>query len=221
MVKLTETEIEDLAQRHPLPDGVPDAVLNRTEIAEFFAVNVLTITAWMSAGMPVQQEGGQGQPYEFRAAHCWAWKQARDRSEAMRSAEARATIEGMRLALVGGGNGDTIEALDPKQRREIYAAQIEHERMMTHRKQLLRREDVLRGFEAILMIVRDVLESAPDRVERIEAMPPKAVDAFIDVCDGVITEIERRLQAWIAEREVVQPPREDLFGQPAAAGGNP
>lgn len=210
--ELTQSEIEALVARYPLPDGVGDCVMNREELADALATSMNTITAWINAGMPVQQTGGQGKAYELRLAVCWAWRQARRAEEDLRSEEVKRAQQAMRLALVGGTSGDSIEALDPKQRREIIQAQIEHERFAAHRKQLMRRDDVRELVENLLMLVRDTMESAPDQVERIDAMPPKAVDAFVDVCDRLVEEFARRIAAfWEINPESRTPEKRDLF----------
>lgn len=210
--ELTAQEIAELVARYPLREGVPDAVLNRSELAEFFDVSALTITAWVNDGMPVLSKGGQGQAYEFQASACWAWKSARDRAEALRSDAARAAIAAQRLALVGGSVGDSIEALPPKERREILAAQIAHEQWLAARNQLLRRDDVVDMLTAVFAIVRDGLEAMPDRIERVTAIDAKAVAELIVQCDATADAIRLEIERWIAERpEKQQQPKTDLF----------
>ncbi|TPN79974.1 terminase small subunit [Mesorhizobium sp. B1-1-2] len=209
---LTQSQIDDLVARYPLPDGVGDCVMNREELADALATSMNTITAWINAGMPVQQTGGQGKPYELRLAHCWAWRQSKKADEDLRSAEVKSAQAALRLALVGGVAGDSIEALDPKARREILAVQIEHERFSAQRKQLMRRADVAEMLDQIFAMVRDTMEAAPDRVERIEAMPPKAVQAFIGICDATIDELRGRIDKfWLDHREVTIAEKRDLF----------
>lgn len=186
--------------------------MNREELADALATSLNTVTAWINSGMPVQQTGGQGKAYELRLSHCWAWRQARKAEEDLRSTAVKEAQAAMRLALVGGAAGDSIEALDPKQRREILAAQIEHERFRAQRKQLMRREDVSDLLDQIFALVRDTMDAAPDRVERIEAIPPKAVQAFIEVCDGVVDELHGRIvKFWDLQREVHVSVKQDLF----------
>lgn len=194
-------DIDALVARYPLPDGVPDAVLNREEMGEALGVSLNTITSWMNAGMPVQAEGRNGKPYELRLSHCFAWNEARRRDEELRSSAARDAISAMRLALVGGKSGDSIEALDPKQRREILTAQLAHEQLELARSRLLRREDVQELLETLMSVIRDGLDVAPDRIERLEpTLPPKAINALVDICDVIADDVARRISAYWAAR---------------------
>ena len=211
---LTEGEIAALVARYPLPAGVPDAVLNRDELAEALGTSANTVSAWLNDGMPVVQVGRNGKPYELQLSHCFAWNEARKRSEETRNAEARTAIEAMRLALVGGRSGDSIEALDPKQRREILTAQLAHEQLEVSRNRLLRREDVRETLENLFGLIRDTLEVAPDRIERAEpTLPPKAVNALVEICDGITDELARKIEAfWASKPELGQEfLRDELF----------
>jgi phage terminase Nu1 subunit (DNA packaging protein) len=200
---LTDAEIAALVARHPLPEGVPDAVLNREELAEALGASLNTVTAWINAGMPVSETGRNGKPYELKLSHCFAWNEARKHSEELRSDNARTAIAAMRLALVGGRSGDSIEALDPKQRRDILTAQLAHEQLEAERNRLLKREDVRELLEAVFALVRDTLDSAPDRIEREEpTLTPKAVNALVEICDGIADEMARKMEAfWTARPE--------------------
>lgn len=210
--ELTQSEIDDLVARYPLPEGSRDFVFNREELADALGTSINTISNWISQGMPVQQLGGNGKAYELRLSHCFAWRQAQKAGEELRSREAKEAIAAMRMALVGGSAGDSIEGLDPKSRREILTAQIEHERFKAQRNQLLRREDVRDMLEELFALCRDTMESAPDRVERIEAIPPKAVQALIEICDGVIDEYRSRIaRFWELRPESAAPEKRDLF----------
>ncbi|WP_420578794.1 hypothetical protein [Oceaniradius stylonematis] len=212
LADLTDSDLERLVAEFPLPDGVEDVVLNREELADHLATTVNTVSQWIGAGMPVQQEGGNGKAYELRLAHCYAWRQAKKRDQDLRSEKVRRNAAAMRLALVGGASGESLDALDPKQKREILAAQIEQERFMRHRNELLPRDDVRDLLEHLFAMVRDTMEAAPDRVERVEAIPPKAVQAMIDVCDGVVDEVRMRIENfWDLRRPDKRSERKDLF----------
>jgi phage terminase Nu1 subunit (DNA packaging protein) len=213
MDELTGREIEELVARFPLAAGVPDAVLNRSELADFFEVSMLTISNWITAGMPVKTKGGHGQAYELQLSECWAWKCARDRNEEMRSEQARAAIEAQRLNLVGGGMGETIEALDPKTRREIMAAQREFELLEAHRNRLMRREDVLELLNSVFGILQDTVDAMPDLVERQEGvLSATAADAVERIGDLLIENVRLKVERWIEERPVA--PRSYFQEQP-------
>lgn len=212
MTKLTEAEIADLVARHPLPDGVADVVCNRDQLAQAFDVSLPTINGWIARGMPVKSEGDRGSAYELQLSHCWAWRQAWLADEQARSTEVENSVRALRLALLGGRTGDTIMALDPRQRRDIIAAQIEHERFERERNQLIPRGEVAEAFDLTFGLIRDVLESAPDRAERETAIPPTAVDALQGVCDELLTEVQNRLaEFWQARPLKSAAKRETLF----------
>jgi phage terminase Nu1 subunit (DNA packaging protein) len=212
--ELTEREVADLVARFPLPDGVPDAVLNREEMAEALDTSLPSITAWINAGMPVRQTGANGRPYELVLSHCHAWNQARLNREALDRSERRTAIEAMRLALVGGKSGNSLEALDPKQRREILGAQVAQEELAATRNRLLRREDVHDLLENLMSIVRDTLDIAADRAERADpTLSPKAVSTLVEVCDGIVDELEGRIGKFFSDRPIrgAEFMRKDIF----------
>lgn len=209
---LTENQIGSLVEKYPLPEGVPDAVMTREELADALAVSLPTVSDWISRGMPVKERGGQGKPYELVFSHCWAWRQAWKAQEDLRSDQVKKAQAAMRLALIGGASGDSIEALDPKTRREIIAVQITQEQFARERNQLLQRDDVANTFDELLSMVRDVLESAPDRVERREAIPANGVTALVEICDELIDEMRRKIEAYFSARPLrAENRKSDLF----------
>jgi phage terminase Nu1 subunit (DNA packaging protein) len=211
MEKSSTLDLEELTRRHPLPEGVADVVMNRGELAEFFDVSPGTITAWITAGMPVLSEGKQGQSYEFQASHCWAWKEARDADERTRSDEARAAIEAMRLKLIGGAPGDSIRALHPKERQQLYEVEAAFERLKRERNQSLNREDVRSAIEDLLSLVRDAISAYPDRFERDATFPAAAVDKAIEYGDQLLEELENRIETFFRDRPEQPAERTDLF----------
>lgn len=209
--RLSESEILDLVERYPLPEGVEDCVMTQQELAEAMQVSVPTVTAWITKGMPVEQEGGTGKAYELRLSACWAWRQAQKAEESLRTEKVRRAQAAMRLALIGGAEGDSVMGLDPKTRREIISAQIEHERFQRERNQLLRREDVREAFDIALTLIRDGLNAAPDIIERRFALEPKIIDALIDICDEIQAGVRDSLDGFWRDRPVRDPQKTDLF----------
>jgi len=207
--KLSAAEIAKLCKRYPLPADTADCVMSRDDLAEAFQVMPNTVTAWIAKGMPVIQEGGQGKPYELQLSHCWAWRQAQKADEALQSEKVRLAKAAMRVAVVGG-DADTIEALDPKTRREIMAAQIEQERFRQERNELMRREDVQEAFEIIFAIIRDSLNAAPDVIERRHALQPNIVNALIDICDEIVAGTRGAIERFWLDHPIASGSRDSL-----------
>jgi phage terminase Nu1 subunit (DNA packaging protein) len=199
---LSPDELAELAVEFPLPDGVDDVVLNRSELAEFFNVAANTITTWISQGLPVEREGTNGQAYEFRASHCYAWRKAKERNDHERSAAAQSAIRAMRLALTGGKPGDSIEALSPKEKQEAIAAQLAYEQFQRARNELIDRGEVADLLEGIFSTVRDVLASLPDTMERENLIAPSDAEKVIDLCDGTLEDMRGRITRFFEIRPV-------------------
>ncbi len=209
---LTDSEIADLVACYPLPEGVPDTVLNRNELAAFFGVSAQTITSWINAGMPVLRDGGQGQAYEFQASACWAWRASEKARDDARSAEAQATIAAMRLALVGGKAGNSIQSLAPTERRQLYEVEAAYERLCRERNQSLDRDEVSVVMSDLMRMVRDGVSSLPDTLERVANLSGTGVSAAVDACDQLLDEMERRIASFFADRPVItRADRSDLF----------
>ncbi|TBZ67849.1 hypothetical protein E0H64_17775 [Rhizobium leguminosarum bv. viciae] len=213
MSELTESQIQALCERYPLPEGVEDCVMSREDLAETLQVSLNTVTAWLSKGMPMLQEGGPGKSYELQLSACFAWRQAQKADEDLRSEKVKRAQAAMRLALIGGAAGDTIEALDPKTRREIMAAQIEQERFQRERNQLMRRDEVHEMMELVYGIIRDRMNAAPDHIERRNALEPKLVQELIDACDDIVSDVRGAIDRFWRERPVREGAgdRRDLF----------
>jgi len=211
---MSDFDIEKMVAAHPLPEGVPDAVLNKTELADFFAVSVPTIDAWQRAGMPANSDGTNGRAWEFQASHCWAWKQARDAEEVHRSAEAAAAIAAMRLQLIGGKAGDSIRSLSPKERQQLYAVEADYERLRRERNQSIDRDEVRQAFEDLLSLIRDAINAYPDRLERDAGLSGKAVEKATEYGDSLLDQLEKRIVEFFAARPLDERrDRPDLFNQ--------
>lgn len=187
-------------QTYPLPEGVPDAVLNKREAAEFFGVSAPTLDAWTRMGMPALTEGTNGREWEFRASAIWAWKCARDDGERIRSEEAAEAIRVMRLKLLGGASGDSEMSLPAEERRKLYAVQNEHMRMLTAAGDLIRRDDVADGFAELMGLFRDGIGALPDALEREAGLDAKAVALAITAGDALLESMARKVEEFFAAR---------------------
>lgn len=209
---MIELEIAEMVARFPLPAGVPDAVLNKSELADFFAVSLPTLDAWIKAGLPALSEGTNGRSWEFQASAAWAWKCARDEGDRLKTTEAQAAIEAMRLALVGGKAGDSIRALAPKDRQQLYDVEATFEKLKRERNQSLDRDEVSVVMTDLLRIVRDSISMLPDTLERTLGLDGKGVDMAVEHCDDILSELERAVAKFFGDRPIMtREARADLF----------
>jgi len=209
---MTDADIADLVARFPLPEGVPDASFNKRELADFFAVSLPTLDAWIGDGLPALVEGTNGRSWEFQASAAWAWKCARDEGERIKSTAAQASIAAMRLALVGGKAGNSMQSLPPKERQQLYDVEAAYEKLRRERNQTLDRDEVKAVMNDLLRIVRDTLSMAPDTLERKVGLDGKGVEAATEVCDDILAALDQRISKFFADRTVItREARTDLF----------
>lgn len=178
---------------HQLPVGVDDAILNRGQLARALNVSEPTIDRWITDGMPVEEGGGNGRPYKFRLAACWAWKCSREQEDAARDADAERAVQQMRLALIGGGSGDSERALSPKQRGELYEAEYQYMRAARLRGELVPVREVEDLLEELLATVRDAVVALPDRLQRECHLDNRHVDRAVRACDDMLTDLQCRV----------------------------
>lgn len=178
-----------------LPAGVVDAVLNRGELARALDKSEPTIDRYIADGMPFLVEGTNGRSWQFQLSDCWKWIKARERAEIERQGQAALAVQQMRLALIGGSDvNDSDRMLSPKQRQETYEAERAFMLAALQRGDLVRRDDVVNAFEDVFKTLRDAITALPDRLEREMGLSGKALTMCIDLCDGALSEAERRVE---------------------------
>ncbi|MDX8513543.1 terminase small subunit [Mesorhizobium captivum] len=209
------SENDELTKRFPLPEGVPDAILNKGEVAQFFGVSLPTVDAWLRDGMPWVSEGTNGRAWEFRASEVWAWRQSIIAHEETRSAEAQAAIEAMRLKLIGGQAGDTLRALPPRERQQIYDVELAHRRLMAESNRLIEREVVLEHLQDLLSLMRDTVTGLSDRLDREASLNSKQVEAVDRIGADLLEKLGNRIVEFFNVRPVIERPvaDRDLFNQ--------
>lgn len=179
--------------RHALPEGVADAVLNRSQIARALNVTEPTVDRMIDEGMPVAQEGGNGRAYEFQLSECWNWKCERDDAKRSADEQNERAVQQMRLALIGGTTGENERALSPKERGEIYDAEHKYMAAAAARGELIPRGNVIDMLEDVFATVRDALGTLPDRLQRECGLDGAQVESAIRACDDALNEMNRRL----------------------------
>lgn len=184
-----------MSRKYPLPEGVEDAVLNRTQLSQAFGVSTNTIDRWRMEGMPVLREGTNGTSYEFQLSACWAWKCRRDEEEQQRDEEAARAVSQMRLALVGGGLGDSERALSPRERAELYELEIKFNAAARERRELILVSEVVELLESLFVVISDSIDALPDVLERECGLDGRQVARTVQACDTMLDEVRRRIEA--------------------------
>jgi phage terminase Nu1 subunit (DNA packaging protein) len=180
-------EEERLTESFPLPDGVPDALVNKYQLADALNVSQTTLDNWRRAGLPVEAEGTNGRSYQFRLSLCFAWSSKRSSDDDAARRHSEGAAQQLRLALIGDDPAAQARAgLSPKEQREVL--ETEHAYMIAarRRRELIDAEEVADAFQAVFAAIRDGLDAMPDRLARELALDGAAVEAAQAICDDVL-----------------------------------
>jgi len=201
-------ELSKAITAYPLPDGVPDADMNIDEFASAMGSTVNTVSKWIkdqteSPRFPVAQVGGPGKAYVLRLSHCYAWKMNRDQAETSRLKNNQSAIEALQASFLGIDLDAPGATLSPKDRRTLAEADLMHNKAAMVRRQLVPLNEVTDLLESLLKIVRDGLESLPDRLERELSLKPEEVVRAKLIGDDVLNSIADRIEeAELQERDI-------------------
>lgn len=190
VVVMTENSI----QWWPLPDGVVDTPMNRTELAAYFDVSVNTIDAWMRAGLPVFEEGGNGKAYTFMLSECCQWRQGSLDEEASRKASAASAIDARQKAFLNLDSGYDLGPMSAKDRKESAEADLKFNQAALMRRSLCRMPEVVELLEGIFLIVSGEAGAMPDKLERNLGLAPDQVEKVV----GFMDEMQRAMVDKIA-----------------------
>lgn len=204
--------LDEIVKRFPLAQTVPDEVVTKKLLANAFSTSTNTIDKWIDQGMPILNEGGNGQAYEFQLSHCWAWWHARQEAEQNRSSAAESAVRAMQLELTGGSVGDGINALSPKEKQEVITAQMEYEAFQRQRGELINRDDVVALLDTVFVLLRDTITTLPDRLERECDLDGNTVEQAVFICDETLADAQSKLTDFIETNDQKSKPvRRSLF----------
>ncbi|WP_227271230.1 terminase small subunit [Roseobacter weihaiensis] len=189
----------DLVSRYPLPDGVPDALVNKTQLETALGVSGVTMAAWIRKGLPCEQEGTNGRAWQFRLSVAFAWNAARQAEDRARDAEAEAASQQLALALVGEGGLGANAGLSLAEQRQILELEHVHAVAARDRGELIRRPEVVEGFEVVFAAIRDALDALPDRLAREIGVEGRDLERIETACDDVLAAAARKVTAIIGE----------------------
>lgn len=186
-----------LISAHPLPSGVPDALVNQYQLAEALATSQTTLANWRRLGLPFEVEGKNGRSYEFRLSVCFAWMKRREADDVAARLQSEGAAQQLRLALIGGeGAGSDRAGLSIKEQREVYEAEAAYMVAARRRGELIDAAEVAESLQILFAEFRDGLDAAPDRLARELGLDGKAIEAAQVICDDILSAASRR----IAER---------------------
>lgn len=197
-----EIDIDEMVQQHPLPSGVEDLLLNRSDLAQAFNVSLNTVDKWIMAGMPVEKGGTNGQAYQLRLSACWAWKQHRDQVEETEKEAKLAAVRQLRLQMVGGESGDSVDSLSPGQKREIFQTQTAYEDFRRQRGELMHRKEVEEMLTDVFKTLRDAVIALPDTLEQKAHIDPKAAALVESICDNALESMSAQTREFFGLRPV-------------------
>ncbi|PHS21748.1 MAG: hypothetical protein COA84_15145 [Robiginitomaculum sp.] len=193
----------------PLPEGVVDTTMNRAELSQYMDVSINTIDAWMKAGLPVFEEGGNGKAYTFMLGDCAKWRHERDETAKTRKLTASSAIEARQRAFLNFGEMDLVGPMSAKERREAALADLDYNRAALQRRELCRMSDVVTLIEDIFLIVREEADALPDRLEREMGLEPAQIDTLVEQMDGMLSSMVMRI-----EQSQLEGYEDEAIGQP-------
>lgn len=195
---MSDIEMRELRAKFPLPEGIEDAILNRSQIAAALQVSENTITKWMGAPenpMPVDEQGGNGREYRFCLADCYAWRM--DRDETDRAEKERGDTAAAQLAMHFRNLGDEGEAapttLTARQIKEESDADYARNKAAELRGSLVRVDRVRDMIEDVLGQFRVTMVTMADFCEMEFGLSPEEVDRLQKRNDEVLVQARLKL----------------------------
>lgn len=180
-----------LVAAYPLPENVPDALVNKAQLEVGLGVSGTTISAWLRRAenpLPYETAGANGRSYQFRLSIAYAWMQAMRADEESAKAAGDAAAAQLSLALLGGesasGAPGKMSLADQRKLLELEALRrVEAQ----NRRDLIRRDDVVTGVEEVFAAIRDALDALPDRLARELGLEGRELEKIEKACDDVLT----------------------------------
>nr|WP_225612043.1 DUF1441 family protein [Paracoccus sp. PAR01] len=194
LITLADGEVLDVSA-WPLPDGVEDFVLNRSQLAKAFTVTENTITKWMGQGMPALSEGQNGVAYEFQLSHCHAWRQARDDKARHRKQRGDQIAAQAALAFrnLDADQEEAEAGLTAEEVRKWSQAEYERNRLAEQRGDLIRADRTRAVMEEVLVMTATSLETLPDYLEMKFGLSTEQVAQVVERTDQLRDEIKAKI----------------------------
>lgn len=212
---MDDVDLLEARRRFPLPEGVADLVVNRTELAELLDTSENMITDWLGRGMPCLEQGSNGRPYKFQFSDCYAWRESWLEADRQRKETISANVAQMRMGFANDDSLDERDArLTPKEIKEQSEAHLLRMRAAEMRGELVRVDRVAATAQQMLERVRRTIITLPDFAEREFGLNPDQVQKLERRGFAVLSDMRRDLEDLLAGGDVV-----DLDGGDEAADG--
>lgn len=193
------SDVVALIDRYPLPPGVPDATVNKAQLAEALGVSEVTVSNWLRRGLPAEEAGTNGRSYQFRLAVAYAWKCAREAEDRARSAEAEAAAQQLRLALVGDEGPPELQGLSVREQTQVLELKRVRNLTALEQGELMRRAEVIAGFEEAFAAIRDALDALPDRLARELGIEGRDLERVEVACDDALRGAAVKIEGLIGK----------------------
>lgn len=189
--------LDALVRAHPLPEGITDEVLNRSQLAVAMQVSDNTISKYLSRGMPCLSQGGNGKDYEFQLSHCYAWRMAEDADLAAKKAKGDDVARQMALHFRNDDEEieDSAPVLTAKEIKEESEADYARNKAAEARRDLVRRHRVDELFETVLIEFRTQITTLVDFAEMEFSLTPEQVEKIQTRCDSTLVQARVNLQS--------------------------
>ncbi|WP_428924985.1 hypothetical protein [Marinibacterium sp. SX1] len=196
---MDEFEIADLRARHPLPDGMQDSIVNRSQLALALNVSEPTVSKYLAQGLPCAEEGGNGREYAFSLADCYAWRMARDAAALARKREGDQAAAAMNSLFRNLDEDEPTAGMSAKEIAEASDAEWRWQRAAEGRRELVRVSKVRELFEGALVEIRNTMIAIPDFAEMEFGLSPEQVQKIEGRCDAVLELARARLDDMLAQ----------------------
>lgn len=180
---------------YPLPEGVPDGLLNKMQLCDAFKVTQPTIDDWKRKGMPYKKDVGLRQP-KYQLSVCWAWRKAYEAHKVQSVAEGKAIADAAAAKILNADAPNDPEAAgDPHLRKAWASAALGQMRVDQMRGELVRADRVREALDKIFEIVRKGISNIPDFAEGAFALDAEQVDDLQGKCDDTLAEMQAEMRA--------------------------
>ncbi len=185
-------EQAELVAAYPLPEGTPDAIVNKAQLAMGLDTTETTISAWLRKGLPSQEAGTNGRSYQFRLSLAFAWvSRMRAQDHSNRAAADRA-VQQLQMALLGGESAQAQNGkLSLADQRKLIELELQRTNAARQRGELIRRDDIITAFEDVFSAIRDALDALPDRLARELGAQGRDLEKIEAACDDALAQAAR------------------------------